>query len=166
MDTATAAEQSLIDWATTTRDRDTRILRGLLAGLTKYRIHQLIGGSRNTIEKMLEEHPVVDTAAVLRAMARANTGMTAAEFDHSLSAGDGTAVQAMHIAAWILANEDHPESDRFDPARAQRTEELWDRVWPEVEAMISRAKQMKFLGWSTEAKARGQKIRYAPQETT
>lgn len=160
------AEQDLIDWGTTNRDRDPRILRGLLAGIPKNRVSLLTGVARNTITNLLkDEYPEVNTAAVLRAMARVHTGMTAPEFDHSLSAGDGRAVQAMNSAAYLLANEDHPDVQPGDTEqvlaeRRQRADALWDSVWPEVEAMVARAKTMKFLGWSAEAKARGQKIRY------
>lgn len=163
------AEQALIDWGTTNRDRDTRILRGLLAGIPKNRVSLLTGVARNTINNLLrEEYPEVNTAAVLRAMARV-TGMTAAEFDHSLSAGDGRAVQAMASAAYLLANEDHPDVRPGDTEQAlaerqQRADALWEQVWPDVEAMVRRAKTMRFTGSSAEAKARGQKIRYADSE--
>jgi hypothetical protein len=161
------AEQDLIDWGITNRERDARILRGILAGIPKNRISLLTGVARNTITNLLrDEYPEVNTAAVLRAMARVHAGMTAAEFDYSLSVGDGRALQAMNGAAYLLANEDHPDVQSGDTEQAlaerrQRADALWEQVWPEVEAMVRRAKTMKFTGWSTEAKARGQKIAYA-----
>ncbi|MBP2341079.1 hypothetical protein JOF41_007333 [Saccharothrix coeruleofusca] len=160
------AEHNLLEWQRITRDRDARILQALQAGLTKHRIHQLTGVSRNTIEAVLKEHPVIDTAAVLRARARTTSGMTAPEFDYSLSIGDGRAVSAMNHAAYLMANEGHPEvqpgdDDEVLRQRRERADALWERVWPEVEAMTQRAKAMGFTGWSDAAKARGQKIAYA-----
>lgn len=164
------AEQDLIDWGITNRDRDARILRGILAGIPKNRVSLLTGVARNTIANLLkEEYPVVDTAAVLRAKVRALGEMTAAEFDYSLAVGDGRALSAMNNAAYLLANEDHPEvrpgdTEQVLAERRQRADALWGQVWPEVEAMVRRAKTMKFAGSSAEAKARGQKIRYADSE--
>lgn len=160
------AEQDLLDWGRTYRDRDARILRGLLAGIAKHRIGLLAGIARNTIENLLKEYPVIDTAAVLRAKVRAQGEMTAAEFDYSLATGDGRALNAMNHAAYLLANEDHPDvqpgdSDHVLAERRQRADALWEQVWPEVEAMVRRAKAMEFTGWSAAAKARGQKIAYA-----
>jgi hypothetical protein len=164
------AEQDLIDWGITNRERDARILRGILAGIPKNRIRLLTGVARNTITNLLrDEYPEVNTAAVLRAQVRAQGEMTAAEFDYSLAVGDGRALSAMNNAAYLQANEDHPDVQPGDTAqvlaeRRQRADALWEQVRPQVEAMVRRAKAMKFVGWSDAAKARGQKIRYADSE--
>lgn len=159
------AEQALVDWGITYRDRDARILQGVLAGMNKNRIHQATGLSRNTVEAVLAEYPVVDTAAVLRAKVRALGEFTAPELDYSLAVGDGRAMSALNNVAYVLANEGHPEvqpgeGDRVLAERRRRADELWERVLPEVEAMAARAKARKYTGWSTAAKARGQKIAY------
>jgi len=169
----TRAEQALATWGANYRDRDVYVLRGLLAGLNKNRVHQLTGLSRTTIEAVLREYvdratgePVVDLAAVLRAKARALTGMTAPEFDHSLFVGDGRAAAAMATAAYLLANEDHPEvqpgdGERVLAERRQRGDALYEQALPQVEAMTARAKRRKYSAWSTAAQAAGQKIGYA-----
>lgn len=171
MNDPVAAEHDLLDWTATVADRDARVLTALLAGLSKNRVHTLTGIARTTIDDILKEHPVVDTAAVLRAKARAVTGMTAPEFDHSLSVGDGRALAAMNSAAYELANRDLPLVQQGNgknvlEERRDRAEVLWTQVWPEVEAMIARAKAMKFLDWSDEARARGRKIRYATADAS
>lgn len=165
------AEHDLLDWAATVADRDARVLTALLANHSKNRVHTLTGIARTTIDDILKEYPVVDTAAILRAKARAATGMTAPEFDHSLSTGDGRAVTAMNGAAYELANRALPpvrqgDGDDVLAERRDRAEALWTQAWPEIEAMISRAKAMKFLGWSDEARARGGKIRYATADAS
>lgn len=160
------AETELIEWARITRDRDRRVLNAYAAGISKNHIHTLTGISRSTIDRILDKEPTMDTVAVLRAKARAEGAMTAAEFDYSLAVGDGRAMSAMHNAAYALANEGHPavqpgDSEHVLRARRERADALWDEMWPTVEAMATRAKGMQFTGWSDEARARGQKIRYA-----
>ncbi|GAA1281678.1 hypothetical protein [Saccharothrix xinjiangensis] len=180
-DTATDhAEELLLEWGAVYRDRDARILLGLLAGMPKARIHRLMGIARNTVEAVLEEYtdrstgtPVIDTAAVLRARARVTSGMTAPEFDFSLSnhhVGDKRAVAAMADEAFRMANEGHPPVQPDDgpevaQAHRDRGDALWTETWPQVEAMIARARQMTFTNWSTEAQARGRKLDYAREQS-
>lgn len=47
------AEQLLIEWATITRDRDNRVHAAVGAGLSKYRVNQLTGIGRSTIDRIL-----------------------------------------------------------------------------------------------------------------
>jgi hypothetical protein len=47
------AEELLIEWVTVTRDRDNRVRWAVAAGVSKYRINQLTGISRTTIDAIL-----------------------------------------------------------------------------------------------------------------
>jgi hypothetical protein len=173
-----AAEARALAWAVAVADRDVVVLRCLADGLSKHRVHTLTGIARTTIDDILIEYvghatgkPVVDTAAILRAKARAATGLTSAAFDYSLAVRNGQAMAAMNAAVHDLANENHPEVHPGDDpesvrARRERADALWMEVLPQVEAMIARAKRMRFAGWSDAARAQGQEIRYATGETT
>jgi hypothetical protein len=48
------AEEMLIEWVTVTRDRDNRVRWALAAGVSKYRVNQLIGIGRSTIDGILD----------------------------------------------------------------------------------------------------------------
>ncbi len=50
------AEELLIEWVTVTRDRDTRVCAAVAAGVTKYRVSQLTGVGRSTIDRILAAH--------------------------------------------------------------------------------------------------------------
>lgn len=166
MQTQEEAEEHLLEVVRITQDRDARILQALQAGATKHRIHQLTGYSRSNLDRILEEYPVIDTAAVLRARARAVSGLTAAEFDYSLATGGTDALVAMNNAAYELANQHMPGFQEDEGAEAlaerrQRGEDLWRQVRPEVEAMVERSKRMRFTGWSDAARVRGGRVNYA-----
>ena len=47
------AEQLLIEWAFVTRDRDNRVRAAVAAGVSKYRVNQLTGIGRSTIDRIL-----------------------------------------------------------------------------------------------------------------
>jgi hypothetical protein len=47
------AEQLLIEWVTVTRDRDNRVRAAVAAGISKYRVNQLTGISRTTIDSIM-----------------------------------------------------------------------------------------------------------------
>ena len=47
------AEQLLTDWVTVTRDRDNRVRAAVDAGVSKYRVNQLTGIGRSTIDRIL-----------------------------------------------------------------------------------------------------------------
>jgi integrase len=47
------AEQLLIEWVMVTRDRDNRVRWAVAAGVSKYRVNQLTGISRTTIDSIL-----------------------------------------------------------------------------------------------------------------
>ncbi len=47
------AEELLIEWVTVTRDRDNRVRAAVAAGVSKYRVNQLTGISRTTIDGIL-----------------------------------------------------------------------------------------------------------------
>jgi len=47
------AEQLLIEWVTVTRDRDNRVRWAVAAGVSKYRVNQLTGIGRSTIDRIL-----------------------------------------------------------------------------------------------------------------
>ncbi|HEY7359188.1 MAG TPA: hypothetical protein VH642_00155, partial [Streptosporangiaceae bacterium] len=46
-------EQLLIEWVTVTRDRDNRVRWAVAAGVSKYRVSQLTGIGRSTIDRIL-----------------------------------------------------------------------------------------------------------------
>lgn len=43
----------LIEWVMVTRDRDNRVRSAVAAGVTKYRVNQLTGIGRSTIDRIL-----------------------------------------------------------------------------------------------------------------
>ena len=47
------AEQRLIEWVTVTRDRDNLVRAAVAAGVSKYRVNQLTGIGRSTIDRIL-----------------------------------------------------------------------------------------------------------------
>lgn len=47
------AEELLMEWVTVTRDRDNRVRAAICAGISKYRVNQLTGISRTTIDRIL-----------------------------------------------------------------------------------------------------------------
>jgi hypothetical protein len=51
------AEESLIEWAMVTRDRDNRVRAAEAAGITRYRIEQLTGLAKTTIIRILRDGP-------------------------------------------------------------------------------------------------------------
>ncbi len=51
------AEELLTEWVTVTRDRDTRVRAAVAAGVSKYRIHQITGIGRSTIDRILAAAP-------------------------------------------------------------------------------------------------------------
>jgi len=55
--TAEEAEQMLTEWVTVTRDRDNRVRWAVSAGVSKYRVSQLTGIGRSTIDRILARLP-------------------------------------------------------------------------------------------------------------
>jgi hypothetical protein len=55
------AEQLLIEWAMVARDRDNRVRAALAAGVSKYRVHELTGLGRATIDRILAAGPPAGT---------------------------------------------------------------------------------------------------------
>ena len=51
--TAEEAEQMLAEWVMVTRDRDNRVRWAVSAGVSKYRVNQLTGIGRSTIDRIL-----------------------------------------------------------------------------------------------------------------
>jgi hypothetical protein len=47
------AEQMLTEWRVVTRDRDDRVRQAVSAGVSKYRVNQLTGIGRSTIDRIL-----------------------------------------------------------------------------------------------------------------
>ena len=47
------AEQRLVEWVTVTRDRDNLVRAAVAAGVSKYRVNQLTGIGRSTIDRIL-----------------------------------------------------------------------------------------------------------------
>lgn len=47
------AERLLIEWAFVTRDRNNRVRAAVAAGVSKYRVNQLTGIGRSTIDRIL-----------------------------------------------------------------------------------------------------------------
>lgn len=50
---AEEAEQLLSEWVIVTRDRDYRVRAAVAAGVSKYRVNQLTGIGRSTIDRIL-----------------------------------------------------------------------------------------------------------------
>ena len=55
------AEQLLIEWATVTRDRDNRVRAAVAGGVSKYRVNQLTGIGRSTIDRIMAGHQPAGT---------------------------------------------------------------------------------------------------------
>ncbi len=51
------AEQLLTEWVTITRDRDVRVRAAVAAGVSKYRVNQITGIGRSTIDRILAAAP-------------------------------------------------------------------------------------------------------------
>jgi hypothetical protein len=51
------AEQMLSEWVIVTRDRDMRVRAAVAAGVSKYRINQITGIGRSTIDRILAAGP-------------------------------------------------------------------------------------------------------------
>ena len=52
--TPSSIQQMLTEWVTVTRDRDNRVRwRAIAAGVSKYRVNQLTGIGRSTIDRIL-----------------------------------------------------------------------------------------------------------------
>jgi hypothetical protein len=51
--TTEEAEQMLAEWVMVTRDRDNRVRWAVSAGVSKYRVSQLTGIGRSTIDRIL-----------------------------------------------------------------------------------------------------------------
>jgi hypothetical protein len=47
------AEQLLIEWAMTNRDRDNLVRAAVASGVSKHRVHELTGIARTTIDRIL-----------------------------------------------------------------------------------------------------------------
>jgi hypothetical protein len=56
------AEEMLIEWVSVTRDRDPRVRQAVATGVSKYRVNQLTGISRSTIDRILAASPPSDCA--------------------------------------------------------------------------------------------------------
>jgi len=57
------AEEMLSEWAWVTRDRDNRVRWAVAAGVSKYRINQLTGIGRSTIDRILAADPGTEPSA-------------------------------------------------------------------------------------------------------
>ena len=55
------AEDLLTEWVMVTRDRDNRVRAAVAAGVTKYRVNQLTGIGRSTIDRILATEPTAGT---------------------------------------------------------------------------------------------------------
>lgn len=106
------------------------------------------------------------TAATVIARARANSGLTAAEFDYRVKCeGIGGPRGWLGQEAYELANGHLPE---VEPGHDNRLDErdanhlrLWEALRPEMEAYEKRCRDRKYSGWSNAARSTGQRIQYA-----
>lgn len=101
--------------------------------------------------------------AAIIAYARRVEHLTAAEMDHSLAMGDGTAMAALGNAAYRIANEHLPEvtpATNVDELLGRRlnADALIDATTPDRDAMVADAKTRSFTGWSDASRG---PIRYA-----
>jgi hypothetical protein len=49
------AERMLVEWVAVSRDRDNRVRAAVAAGVSKYRVNQLTGIGRSTIDRILAQ---------------------------------------------------------------------------------------------------------------
>lgn len=106
------------------------------------------------------------TAATVIARARANSGLTAAEFDYDIRLnGIGGPLGPLGNEAYRLANAHMPD---VEPGRDNGMDErtanqlrLWEALQPELEAYGKRCRERKFTNWSNAARDTGKRIQYA-----
>lgn len=103
------------------------------------------------------------TAATVIARARANSGLTAPEFDFQIKRdGIGGIMGPLGNEAYELANAHLPavepgQDNRLDERDANHRQ-LWEALQPEMEAYAQRCRSREYTGWS---KASRQRIQYA-----
>lgn len=106
------------------------------------------------------------TAATVIARARANSGLTAAEFDYEvLREGIGGPLGPLGNEVYGLANAHMPE---VVPGQENRMDErttnhlaLWEALQPELEAYGKRCRERRYANWSNAARDLGKRIQYA-----
>lgn len=106
------------------------------------------------------------TAATVIARARANSGLTAAEFDYRISVdGIGGPRGPLGNEAYAVANGQMPEvvpgQDNQLDERDANWLALWEALQPEMQAYAQRCRNRRYTGWSTAAQATSQRIQYA-----
>lgn len=115
----------------------------------------------------MSSQPISFAAVVARA--RRTSGLSAAEFDYSLTTGDldTRAIYALGNAIYELANGPLPNklTAEVTRARRERGDELHARMVPHIKAMIEAAKAKSYLGWSIAGSDTGP-VRYAPTDNT
>ncbi|WP_229398154.1 hypothetical protein [Micromonospora okii] len=109
---------------------------------------------------------VESIAARVIAQSRAESGRTAAEFDHDIAVnGIGGVFGPLGNAVGAVANAHMPEvvpgQDNRLAEREANTARMWDALRPALEAYGERCRARKYRGWSSAAQALGQRIRYA-----
>lgn len=98
-----------------------------------------------------------ETTARAIAIARQDTGSTAAEFDYQIAtAGIGGPMSPLGNAVYKIAN---PTTDVTADEADARAARLYDELRPELEAYARRCRQRKYVGWSHSSSGRG--IKYA-----
>jgi hypothetical protein len=106
------------------------------------------------------------TAATVIARARANSGLTAPEFDYRISVeGIGGPRGPLGNETYELANTHMPEVEPGQDNRLDERDANWIRLWealqPEMEAYAQKCRDRKYTNWSTAAQSRGKRIQYA-----
>lgn len=103
-----------------------------------------------------------DTLAQILAGAREFQDWTEAELDYHLATGNEHAWNAIEVAAYGVANPPPgPDAIHFTAEGHRRSRALLNELRPALAERIAKAKSLRYLGWSAEARAQGQRIRYA-----
>lgn len=105
-------------------------------------------------------------AATVIARARANSGLTVAEFDYDIRLnGIGGPLGPLGNEAYGVANAHMPEvvpgqDNRLDERTASHLA-LWEALQPELESYAKRCRERRFAHWSNAARDLGKRIQYA-----
>jgi hypothetical protein len=106
------------------------------------------------------------TAATVIARARANSGLTAAEFDYRIKVeGIGGIRGPLGNETYELANAHMPEVVPGQDNRLDERDANWVRLWealaPEMESYGEKCRTRKYANWSSAAQGLGKRIQYA-----
>lgn len=103
-----------------------------------------------------------DLAAAVISEARDRFNATAAEFDYHIKCrGIGGPAGELGQACYVVATQ-HMATAVSTDEREAAWMQLWADLQDELRTYEQRCRNRQYLGWSTAARDRGQRIRYAP----